>query len=307
MPSVEPATILFVEANPAVRTDIEKFLEQEGYTFTTTDTGEKALELLQEEEPFHLLLASILMKDLDGLSLLEFTLAHSPSTTVVLLTDVSSVDLAMEGLSKGAYDHLVVPCQKEELLATVRRGLEKRHLVMELKLRADTDPLTGLANRAVFEQRLEEEFYKSLRYGNALSLLFIDIDEFKWVNDEFGHRVGDRYLQGISELISSKVRSVDLVARYGGEEFVLLLPHTTSSAGHKLGERLLELVGNFVLPHGDVSIQRTISIGIASYPGVPVKEPEDFILVADVALYAAKRAGRNRIIVGRTIPNRENV
>jgi two-component system cell cycle response regulator len=268
----------------------------------TADTGEEGRDLLEKEEPFDLLVASVSIKGLDGLALLDLTLANSPSTPVILLADASSVDRALEGLQKGAYDHIVVPCEKRELQATVRRGLEKRHLVEELKLRADTDPLTGLANRAIFERRLEDEFYKSLRYGNPLSLLFVDIDEFKSVNDEHGHQVGDLYLKVISELMVDNVRSIDLVARYGGEEIVVLLPQTTSSAANQLAERLRELVGNFVMRHGDLSIKRTISIGIASYPGVSVKEPGDFIQIADAAMYAAKQAGRNRIVSGHNLP-----
>lgn len=306
MPSMESTTILLVEANQPVRSDIEWFLRQEGYSVTTAETGQEAWDILEkEEESFDLLLASVSIKDLDGLALLEFTLAQSPSTPVILLSDDSSTERALDGLSRGAYDHLVVPCETRELQATVRRGLEKRHLVRELKLRADIDPLTGLANRAVFERRLEDEFYKAIRYGNPLSLLFVDIDKFKSVNDEHGHLVGDVYLKALSELMMANVRSVDLVARYGGEEIVLLLPHTTATAANRLAERMRELVGSLIVSHGDISIQRTISIGIASYPGVPVKEPEDFILVADDAMYAAKQAGRNRVVAGRTVPGRE--
>ncbi|MFQ5893245.1 MAG: GGDEF domain-containing protein [Nitrospinota bacterium] len=305
MPPTEPATILVVEANPAIRSDIERLLQHEGYGVTTVDAGQEALELLQEHEPFHLLLTSVALPDLDGHALLEASLAHAPSAPVILLTDASSVDRALDGLAQGAYDHLIVPCPPAELRATVRRGLERRRLEMELALRADTDPLTGLANRAVFERRLKEDFYKAHRYGIALSLLFIDIDEFKSVNDEHGHRVGDRYLKALSELISRNVRYADLVARYGGEEIVVLLPHTTASAGSRLAERLRELVGEFVFNHGDIPIQRTVSIGIASYPEMPVKDSEDLILAADMALYAAKRAGRNRVAIGRTDPDRD--
>lgn len=307
MPSMESTTILLVEANQPVRSDIEWFLRQEGYSVTTAETGQEAWDILEkEEESFDLLLASVSIKDLDGFALLELTLAQSPSTPVILLSDDdSSTERALDGLSRGAYDHLVVPCETRELQATVRRGLEKRHLVRELKLRADIDPLTGLANRAVFERRLEDEFYKAIRYGNPLSLLFVDIDKFKSVNDDHGHLVGDVYLKALSELMTANVRSVDLVARYGGEEIVLLLPHATATAANRLAERMRELVGSFVVSHGDISIQRTISIGIASYPSVPVKEPEDFILVADAAMYAAKQAGRNRVVVGRSVPGRE--
>lgn len=299
---MESTKILLVEANQAVRSDIERFLKKEGYRVTTAETGEDARSLLEKEKPFDLLLTSVSLKDFDGLALLDLTQAHSPSTPVILLTDASSVGKALEGFSKGAYDHLVVPCETSELQATVRRGLEKRRLVMELKLRADTDPLTGLANRAVFQRRLEDEFYKALRYGNPLSLLFVDIDEFKSVNDEHGHQVGDLYLKAISELMMANVRSFDLVARYGGEEIVLLLPHTTAPAANQLAERLLELVGNFIMRHDDLSIQRTISIGIASYPGLQVEGPDDFVNLADTAMYAAKQAGRNRIVAGRSLP-----
>lgn len=306
MPPTEPATILVVEADPAVRSDIERLLQLEGHVVTAIETGQEALALLEEHEPFDLLLASVAMPDLDGPTLLEVSLAHAPSTPVVLLSAASAVNRALDGLANGAYDHLIVPPHPAALCATVRRGLERRRLERELALRADTDPLTGLANRAVLERRLNEEFYKAHRYGTALSLLFIDIDEFKSVNDDHGHRVGDQYLKAVSELITSNVRYADLVARYGGEEIVVLLPYTNASAASRLAERLRQLVGAFVIHHGAILIQRTVSIGIASYPEMPMKDAEDVLLAADEAMYAAKRAGRNRVAVGRAVPGRDD-
>jgi len=164
----------------------------------------------------------------------------------------------------------------------------------EARLRrlSDTDDLTGCANRRRLMHRLDEEISRSNRHATPLSLMILDIDHFKQINDGWGHLQGDRVLRALAALCRDSLREEDLVARLGGEEFALLLPLTPGSRGQRLAERLVERIAahDFGLPGRAV----TVSIGIAEYR---IGEDRDSLLNrADHRLYAAKHAGRNRVV-----------
>jgi diguanylate cyclase (GGDEF)-like protein len=158
-----------------------------------------------------------------------------------------------------------------------------------------TDPLTGLRNRRVLYERLEGEIARAHRYAQPLSLLIIDVDRLKEINDQDGHRAGDAALRRVAAARRRGARSADLGARWGGDEFALLAPNTTAAAASGLAERvrLLVMEGTGAAPSGRV----TISVGVATVePSGPLPTPELLVLHADEALYAAKRAGRNRVV-----------
>ncbi len=165
----------------------------------------------------------------------------------------------------------------------------------ELARMAYSDPMTGLANYRAFRQIIHDECERSERYGHSLSMLLIDIDWFKRVNDQHGHPAGDEVLRQVAAILQEHVRSIDIVARYGGEEFAVLCPGTDTEAAATLAERLRVAVqgGKCVLPTGE-PLTITISVGAA------VRTPDaasemDLIVAADSALYDAKHAGRNRV------------
>ncbi|MCA9523784.1 MAG: diguanylate cyclase, partial [Myxococcales bacterium] len=159
---------------------------------------------------------------------------------------------------------------------------------------ATTDSLTGAYLRRFMENRLKEEFERSERYGNPLSVLMVDVDHFKSVNDTYHHQVGDLVLQKIAGILKANVRDTDLVARYGGEEFCVLLPETTSERGLEVAQRLREAIAS-----ADVAPvpQVTASLGLATIPNDAISHPQKLIEAADKALYAAKESGRNRVCV----------
>jgi diguanylate cyclase (GGDEF)-like protein len=157
------------------------------------------------------------------------------------------------------------------------------------------DGLTGLYNYREFHRRLTEEVQRSLRYGHPFSLLILDIDDFKAVNDTYGHLAGDEALRGLAALIRRAVRPVDEVARYGGEEFAILLPETPSPGAFAMAERIREIIATHpiaIAPAQTVGL--TVSIGVSTYPQDAETE-EKLIGTADQALYAAKNGGRNRV------------
>jgi diguanylate cyclase (GGDEF)-like protein len=158
---------------------------------------------------------------------------------------------------------------------------------------SQTDPLTGLRNARTLQERLAEEIARARRYGHPLSLLFVDVDGLKAINDRGGHGAGDRALVRVATALRRTARSTDLAARWGGDEFALLAPDTTSGAALILGERVRALVSEDARAAGETM---TVSVGLATTAGQGDASPEQLRADADVALYAAKRQGRDRVV-----------
>ena len=159
------------------------------------------------------------------------------------------------------------------------------------------DTLTGLYNRRHFEERLEVDAQKSFYGGTPLSLVMVDIDHFKKVNDTFGHTEGDQVLCKISSLLKSSTRKKDTVARYGGEEFILILPEATLEASFVIAERIRRLIESTLFEVGQAQVNLTVSMGISNFPKHQAKSKEELIKMADQALYDAKRGGRNKVCI----------
>ena len=191
------------------------------------------------------------------------------------------------------------------LIHELRRGRQReRHMSelydellrkeAELERLAITDALTGLYNRRFFKSRLAAEVGRAQRYGRTLSLVMLDLDNFKEINDQHGHQVGDHVLAEVGKILAGNVRASDIVCRYGGEEFAVLLPETgpeqAGQAAEKLRTRLKEHFRS-----GDDAVALTVSLGVASYPSPSVADENDLVKRADAALYEAKGLGRDRV------------
>jgi diguanylate cyclase (GGDEF)-like protein len=159
------------------------------------------------------------------------------------------------------------------------------------------DTLTGLHNRRYFEERLEVEAQKCLGSNIPLTLVMVDIDFFKKVNDTFGHTEGDQVLCKVASLLKTSVRKKDTVARYGGEEFILILPETRLEESFVIAERIRRLVESTLFDVGKAQVNLTLSMGISNFPSHRVKSKEELTEMADQALYDAKRGGRNRVCI----------
>jgi diguanylate cyclase (GGDEF)-like protein len=183
-------------------------------------------------------------------------------------------------------------------LSLVADNLLTREQTNEGLLRfAFTDYLTGLRTRGYFEQQLELEFKRSERKDTGFALLMVDIDYFKQLNDRYGHHIGDKVLREVTALLATDMREVDTVARYGGEEFVIVLPETSEIEAVYVAQRLRKAVqqARFQVEPGGTGQQLTISIGIAMFPR-DAQSRRGLIEAADVALYAAKKSGRNQVL-----------
>ena len=172
-----------------------------------------------------------------------------------------------------------------------------------------TDPLMGIYNRRYFDRRLYEEFCRSVRYRQQLSLIMLDIDHFKVVNDRWGHQVGDLVLKRLAELLRGTVRDLDVVCRYGGEELAIILPHTSAESTLVLAERLRKKIENTVILTEDASpdnqsIQVTASLGVSELMA-QMETVDMLVSQADKALYSAKMKGRNCVVVCRDLNDNE--
>jgi len=164
----------------------------------------------------------------------------------------------------------------------------------ELVMLSDTDELTGLKNRRAFKSELSNEVKKSIRYKRPFSIMMLDADNLKHVNDRYGHAVGDKLIVTLSRTIQESLRSTDILARYGGDEFVVMLPETNDSRTIEVAERIRAAVENTSFSADGDRVSSTLSIGIACYPD-DSEDSEDIINKADQALYESKRKGKNTV------------
>jgi len=198
-------------------------------------------------------------------------------------------------------DMNIMPLRNEdgiiEHYASIERDLTRyKKMERQLANMALFDSLTGALSRAAFMQHAEKEFKRAQRYSRPLSVIMLDIDHFKKVNDQYGHAAGDHVLQIFVEAIEEEIRSTDVIGRIGGEEFALLLPDTTHSAAGYLAERVRQRINKYPYIAGKMLIEVTASLGVA------VQTPDDadfgtMLQRADEALYAAKHGGRNRVTI----------
>lgn len=317
-------TVLIVDDDPAHVRHVREGLAPQGYTFKEAHDGTQALSAIRQARP-DLILMDVEMPGLGGVEVCRIIKANSGEDgfgfiPVILMTARQAAG-KVEGLELGADDYLVKPFDMLELSARVKsmlrlkalqdalveknRELDKANKELarrreELLALSRTDALTGLFNRRYFEERLNEEFARSRRYGSPLSLVMLDIDHFKRINDTFGHPFGDLVLKAVAQTARSRLREVDLLARYGGEELIALLPETGPGDALKVCERVREAIAALGLepPGADGAaepVRLTASLGVATVPSADLGSAEALLMAADTSLYAAKGAGRNRV------------
>ena len=258
------------------------------------------------EGDYELVIVSLGLKEFDGLRLCSQirSLERTRHLPIMVISDPSDNTRLLRGLDMGINDYVMRPIDKNELFARVRTQIRRKRYTDKLRdsfqhnlEMAITDPLTGLHNRRYMESHLNTLVDKAKSEEKPLTLLLLDIDYFKAVNDTHGHEAGDDVLREFSVRLRSHVRGIDLACRYGGEEFVVVMPETNKALAFMVAERVRQqIAGNpFIVRSGENSLQITVSIGIA---GIESDEdtPATVLRRADEALYAAKRDGRNRVV-----------
>jgi diguanylate cyclase (GGDEF)-like protein len=223
---------------------------------------------------------------------------------VIFLTGERDTQRKVEGFELGAVDYISKPFNRAELLARVRSVLRTKQQRDRLAEQALTDALTGLGNRAAFEQRLSETVAAAIRYSRVASLVMIDLDHFKRLNDTYGHPFGDCVLRSVGRVLAEAGRDTDVPCRYGGEEFVMLLTETRLGPAVMVAERVRSAIAELRLPFGPELVQVTASLGVASTSELEPSRlsAEALLASADEALYRAKGGGRNRVAAAGTPP-----
>jgi two-component system, cell cycle response regulator len=299
-------TILVAEDSVVIRAVLRRYLEDEGYSVIEADNGQAAIDRCHEASPDTVLL-DIEMPGLNGHEVLAYLKADPElkNIPVVFLTGKTGTDDIVAGLRAGAQDYLKKPFEVPELIARVGAAVRTKQLQDELAHRSAEfarisriDALTGLYNRRHLEDRLQEVNGAAIRHNQPLSVIMLDIDFFKQVNDTEGHLGGDRVLQEFARRLQGEVRGEDAAGRWGGEEFLVILAQTDAEGALALAERIRVAIGSEPFTLDDHAIAVTMSAGSASGP---LGDIDELVRRADIALYQAKAAGRNRVVAAPTL------
>ena len=288
--------ILVGDNSPVVREVLRWHLESHGFQVGEAADGAETVALAQRVKPSVILL-SVELPTLNG----HQTLARLKSdaelrdTPVVFITAHTETDDVVEGLRLGAHDYLRKPFEPAEVIARVSAANRVKELQDDLRQRnaeldriSRSDPLTGLSNRRHLDERLAAHAASAGRHSHQLSVAVVDIDNFKAVNDTFGHAAGDAVLCEVARRLEASARMEDIVGRWGGEEFIVILPHCDVDGAVVVSERIRQAISASPIRTGDgVAIPVSVSIGCTG------GSDERLIERADAALYAAKKAGRN--------------
>ncbi|MFC1856164.1 diguanylate cyclase [Thermodesulfobacteriota bacterium] len=301
------ATLLIIDDSQSVRDQIKEALSYTSIfdAVLEANNGIEGFKLLIDN-PVDLVVCDVIMPAIDGFKFLTMTKSRPEyvDLPIIMLTGEASMDKKIEGLSKGASDYLIKPFDGGELIARIKVQLKIKFLQDELKKSnsllkelSNTDSLTKLHNRRFIMELLETEFERGLRYESFLSVLMLDIDHFKNINDTYGHQAGDEILKKIGDILNDVRRKSDLPGRYGGEEFIIVLPHSDNTGARSLAERIRSQVEEYDFEDADgTNIKVTVSIGTATYPAIGVHSSAELIKKADDALYEAKAGGRNMVV-----------
>jgi diguanylate cyclase (GGDEF)-like protein len=231
----------------------------------------------------------------DGLELLRTARAQGCHTPVIFLTAEADDQTDIAAMEAGAMDFLVKGDMTPRTLErSIRYAIKLADTMDQLRRLATRDELTGLFNRREFQRMIKDDAEQALKTGRPLSLVLLDIDHFKMINDTHGHPAGDAVLKHVASLLSAQVRDVDRVARYGGEEFAVFMADTPREQAGEAAERLRAMLNSMDFEIDGKIIAPTFSAGVASLPD-NAKTPGELLQAADAALYHSKRTGRNRV------------
>jgi diguanylate cyclase (GGDEF)-like protein len=298
--------------------------------FTGADFVARVLTTSSPEEAFVILgrteVAAVVcdqrMPAMKGTELLARVVRDHPDPVRLLLTGYTDVDDVLDAINRGhVYQYLTKPWEPDALKVALRNAVAHYELGCALRQKnaelsrayADleaahaeqkrlyelviTDEKTGLRNYHFFRMRLAEEFERARRHAEELSVVMLDLDDLKLLNDRHGHVAGDAALRAVATLLAGGSRATDIVARYGGDEIALILPATGAAGARTIAERARERIAAHIFTVEGNGLRQTASFGVAAYPNPVVASAPDLLLRADQALYRAKAAGKNRVVV----------
>ncbi|MDH4161593.1 MAG: response regulator [Nitrospirota bacterium] len=297
----EKGAVLIIEDDEGSIEHYREILTSNGHACLIAKTGNEGVSLL-EHAAIDIVILDLMLPDLHGLEVLKLMRANPAAADipVIIVSLVSDQEMRVAGIDQGADDYLVKPVNHLELLARIRTNLRKTAIRRKLAQGVEayfhhsvTDSLTGLYNRFYLKSVMQRTMALSKRFHRRHCLFMVDIDDFKSINDTFGHLAGDSVLKEMGAILREMVRTCDIAVRYGGEEFAVLLTDSNMEGAYQFAERLRQRIQACRLEGiGDRII--TVSIGVAEFRPHDVRL-EDIIKRADDALYVAKKAGKNRV------------
>ncbi len=280
--------ILIIDDDTVIRTSLRINLQKAGYDVDEAENGKIGLNKAKVFQP-DVIILDVMMPVMNGNEVCQALRQDLKflDVFIIMLSGKSNAEDKIHGLDIGADDYISKPYNPKELLARIRVGIRS----LEAKRLAIIDSLTKLYNRYYFNIVINQEIARSKRYKIDLSILILDIDHFKKVNDTYGHAIGDIVLVEIADIIKENIRNTDTGVRWGGEEFIVILPSTDIEGSAIIAEKLRSKVETSSFSKAG---KITVSIGYASFKN----NEDDLFRRVDRALYKAKEAGRNKIVAG---------
>ena len=294
--------VCIIDDDPDQRRLIAAGLDRLGFTWIAAEGGRSGLQLILQRFP-KVILCDWAMPEINGPALLKLVREHPSIATTyfLMMTAHDTPTREYEALEFGADDYLTKPVGSRELAARLRVGLRIWEMQHRLQQAAVTDGLTRLYNHDHLNHVLESEWKRARRYGSQMSLIMLDIDYFKAVNDTYGHPAGNEVLEAIADILRTTTRDVDSVGRFGGDEFAVIAPEASLDDGAALAERIRLNVCDLL----DVEALRdhivTTSLGVAGSDDPRVRNAAELVDMADRALYVSKRRGRNQVATARDV------
>ena len=298
---------LIVERDEQVHQALMDAFQEAGYFTDGARNGKEAIQMVKEFF-YNIAVVEVDLPDMKGLEFLKVVKGIHPDTSVIFIAGNPSLENSVDALNVGASAYLMKPIQTEQMMQHIREVLERQKSIVETRelLFAERkkrefyqylsirDGLTDLYNHRHFHELLNQEMAPAVRYNQPLTLLMIDIDNFKKFNDSYGHPAGDHALQQIARLFRENCRRLDHVCRYGGEEFAIIAPETSGKNAIHLAKRLLNRARKTKIQIYDSTIEEklTLSIGLASYP-TDASTKDELIIKADHNLLQAKKEGKD--------------
>jgi len=285
--------ILLIEDEKEACEKLGAVLYAAGHNVNVATSAKEGLKLLRDLK-CHVVITELRLPDMGGVELIRAIKNIDAKISVIVITPYLFINSAIEAMENGAFGYITKPFNPSEIRIVVQHAVERYFLMDEANKKSYyydlsiLDGLTGVYNHRYLHEVLDRELARARRYPQNLSLVMIDVDNFKKYNDTNGHMAGDELLKGLTNLLVRSLRNLDMVFRYGGEEFCILLIETNKEGARLAAERLLNLIR--------LSLPTTISMGIAEFP-TDSREKDMLIDKADKALYEAKTSGKNKAVL----------
>ncbi len=289
--------VLVVEDSKNERKRLVSFVKHQLFQVYEASNGHEAINILEQDPEIKIVVTDVHMPEMDGISLLKYIRTRKLQDEMAVLGVSSDNESLIRLLKLGANDFIKKPFSKDEFVSRLNHLADVYEYIQALDELANRDFLTKLYSRKYFFEQATPYIYKAYHEEEACAVIMIDIDDFKKINDTYGHDIGDKVIKQVSQVLHDGLKGSDIVARYGGEEFCVLLKETDAESAKTVCENLREKmakqsVRKVAIPNG-VDITFTVSIGLNTQMD---KSLEEMIIGADAMLYKAKRAGKNRVM-----------